>query len=362
MLPSEFLLFKFGVNDSDKGAVVLDKRGAAAMIRHRGTRDVMIDLEHASIDGSGDQDARGWGKLEVRDDGVYVTNVRWTPDGARRLEERTQRYVSPAFYAPDGRVTALVNVALTSLPAMRSLPALVAASVARRHGVAHSDTSAITASMDLEALKAALGLTPDASEADLLGAMGDASAELSAMLAEVMPEASADAAEAAEGLNEAAEAAEEAMPDPEEVAALEEMAAKLGYSVSKGGGEEEKMSTDEDEKEEMSTDEDEKIAASVGLAEEVSELRKRLDARDRADVLRAYSARMTPGQTEWAKSQPLAVLRSFVETLPEAPPRTFSAPKRSPKRSCGDMDEAVARAAGVSIDIIRAQREKESNR
>lgn len=92
--------------------------------------DLPIDLEHESLDiplRSDSRDARGWFKLEIRNGELWAVNVRWTPDGARRLSEKTQRYISPAFYTDEeGRVVELINVALCAMPATYEAPPLVA--------------------------------------------------------------------------------------------------------------------------------------------------------------------------------------------------------------------------------------------
>jgi hypothetical protein len=57
-----------------------------------------------------------------------MVRTKWTPDGERRLREKTQRYISPAFlFDSERRVTKLINVALTALPATHGTQALVAA-------------------------------------------------------------------------------------------------------------------------------------------------------------------------------------------------------------------------------------------
>jgi phage I-like protein len=136
-LPTEFRLFTFGVNKTEKGDFLFDRAAAVEVLRARKAWgvDVMLDLEHQSLDvepGAADptaRDARGWAKLELRPDGLYCVDVTWTPDGARRLREKTQRYVSPAFETEQktGRIVRLMNVAITSLPATHNTPALVAA-------------------------------------------------------------------------------------------------------------------------------------------------------------------------------------------------------------------------------------------
>lgn len=137
--PSEFRLFRAGENETTKGVFLFDDKAAALVMaasKERGGVDYPIDLEHLSLEGTDsrgfDPDARGWFALEVRNGELWAVNVRWTPDGTRRLSEKTQRYVSPAFTTDeDNRVTEIVNVALVAMPATHGTPALVAAG--RRH-------------------------------------------------------------------------------------------------------------------------------------------------------------------------------------------------------------------------------------
>ncbi len=124
--PTEFRIWKAGVNPTRNGYdVVFDAQAAeqvmAAFAEHG--VELMIDLEHLSMEdvassANFDPDARGWAKLEVRNGELWAINVRWTPDGERRLSERTQRYVSPTFYLDEeGRPTRVVNIALVAMPA-----------------------------------------------------------------------------------------------------------------------------------------------------------------------------------------------------------------------------------------------------
>ncbi len=134
--PTEFRLFKAGPNDTAKGVFLFDARAAALVMAaaNRWGVDLMIDLEHRSLDSgvNHDPDARGWFRLALRNGELWAVDVRWTPDGARRLSDRTQRYISPAFATDDaGRVVEIVNVALVAMPATHNTPALIAAH--RRH-------------------------------------------------------------------------------------------------------------------------------------------------------------------------------------------------------------------------------------
>lgn len=141
-LPTEFRLFVAGWNKTENGDFLFDEAAAAQVMAayEAWGVDLSIDLDHQMLDSfpSPDptaRDARGWAKLELRADGsLWAVDVKWTPDGAARLSEKRQRYVSPAFEIdPESkRVKKIINVAITALPATHDTPALVAA--AARNG------------------------------------------------------------------------------------------------------------------------------------------------------------------------------------------------------------------------------------
>jgi phage I-like protein len=143
--PSEERLFKFGVNDTMKGKFILDRSSVAeVMSRHREHKvDLMLDYEHHSLDANATPEqkkASGWGDLEVREDGLWLVNIKWTPTAAEYLKNSEFRYLSPAFNVDDeNRIIELINVALTNLPATHDAPALVAASRTRRFTVTIQD-------------------------------------------------------------------------------------------------------------------------------------------------------------------------------------------------------------------------------
>lgn len=131
---TEFRIFCAGVNRSTSGDFVFDasKPGNAyAGYIERGV-DVMIDLEHLSLDPSAphfDPNARGWCQLQLRDGELWAVNVRWTDDGASRLAAKTQRYISPAFAnGEEGQIGTICNLALVANPATHHTAALIAAS------------------------------------------------------------------------------------------------------------------------------------------------------------------------------------------------------------------------------------------
>jgi hypothetical protein len=135
-LPSSFRIFAAGRNATTKGVYVFDSQSArevmAAYAQHGA--DIPIDLEHLSIADPDrsvnfDPDARGWAKLELRHGELWAVDVKWTPDGEARLRQKRQRYISPAFACDaNQRITELINIAITSMPATHNLSPLIAAS------------------------------------------------------------------------------------------------------------------------------------------------------------------------------------------------------------------------------------------
>jgi phage I-like protein len=135
--PAEFLIFRAGINPTTKGPALFDEEAAKSVMtayEQEGV-DLMVDLEHQALDATDRSradapDARAWFNLAVRNGELWAVNVRWTPDGERRLRERTQRYISPAFYMNEesSRVEALINVAICAMPATFNAQPLVAAS------------------------------------------------------------------------------------------------------------------------------------------------------------------------------------------------------------------------------------------
>lgn len=181
-VPKKFRIFKAGWNTTQKGDFLFDDKAAklvmAAYEEHGVERP--IDLEHLSIDQESngyDPDARGWFKLSVIDGELWAIDVRWTPDGERRLMDATQRYISPFFaYAEKTkRVEAIHNVAMVAIPATNETPALVAASAfvatSLRAGQKLAALSIKAVNVDLKKILLALGLGEDATIEDALAAI-----------------------------------------------------------------------------------------------------------------------------------------------------------------------------------------------
>jgi phage I-like protein len=214
--PREFRIFRAGANPSTKGTFQFGPAEASAVMsawRAEGSHRLPIDVEHDSLDPAARAsradagDAVGWFTPELRGGELWATQVEFGPAGLERLAKKSQTYFSPAFSADaEGRVTALVNVALVSMPALHALDQLVAAgkygakSSTTLHTRVTSETAAVfrllakqanvapgvmirrclvalaaapadAADSSLVAIRKALGLEPDAGRGEIVEAL-----------------------------------------------------------------------------------------------------------------------------------------------------------------------------------------------
>ncbi|MEX3555877.1 MAG: phage protease [Burkholderia gladioli] len=76
--------------------------------------------------------ASGWFRtLEVRADGVWATDIEWTPAARQMIESHEYLYTSPVFGydKKTGEVSSLFNAALTNVPAIDGMAAIAAANL-----------------------------------------------------------------------------------------------------------------------------------------------------------------------------------------------------------------------------------------
>jgi hypothetical protein len=153
--PSEFCVFTAGTVETTKGTFTFDETASQSVMADYTAHgiDLMIDYDHASLasvtlDPALAGKAAGWFNIEVRNGELWAVNVRWTEPAAEALRRKEWRFMSPAFQTEDsGRVTGLLNVALTNIPATRKLQPLMAASVLTTLG-ASMDPKLISAALD----------------------------------------------------------------------------------------------------------------------------------------------------------------------------------------------------------------------
>lgn len=120
-----------------KGVFTFDEASAESVMAEYVLHgiDLMIDYDHASlsampVDPAQAGKAAGWFNLEVRNGELWAVNVRWTQPAAEALARKEWRFMSPAFHTDaNGRITSVLNVAITNMPATRGLQPLMAASL-----------------------------------------------------------------------------------------------------------------------------------------------------------------------------------------------------------------------------------------
>ncbi len=186
---SEFRLIAFGLVQVDRplagGDFEFKRRHAVSAKRwfDQMGRKLAIDYEHQSLDrraarADGLRPAAGWiGSLELREDGLWATQVEWTERARELLRSGEYRYFSPVIYWTDedcSDIAALGPVALTNDPAMQGVTPLAAK---RRFAAARQD--ALRGAHAREASDAG-GPVADGSTA---GASDDADADPAAALA-----------------------------------------------------------------------------------------------------------------------------------------------------------------------------------
>ena len=130
--PREVRLFAFGETDTSKGKFVLDESSAQAVLdafKEQGTDRLAFDYGHGMVQptGSDSHKAAGWFVPEVRGDGLYASDIQWTDPALEALSAREYRFFSPAFLfdSESRKLTKLLNVALTNIPATKNQTPLV---------------------------------------------------------------------------------------------------------------------------------------------------------------------------------------------------------------------------------------------
>lgn len=137
-LPTEFRLFKFGINrayhddvgDHDILFTQEDAKRLMDTFYSDGRRFIPIDRNHDMMNG-GDQTAAGKFIPEVREDGIYASQVTFTPSAAQQLLDGEYLYYSPTveyIYDEESETWIyyrLLPCALTNMPALKDIMALI---------------------------------------------------------------------------------------------------------------------------------------------------------------------------------------------------------------------------------------------
>lgn len=167
--PTEFRIFGAGTVKTTKGDFLFDAKAAdlvLASIAEWGN-DFSVDYDHGMIAGfaldpANAKRAAGWFRPEVRNGELWASSVKWTKKAKEMLSEREYRYTSPAFLTEEkgGRISELVNVALTNIPATKNHTPLMAS----RHDETGKETN-------MKLIAQSLSLAAEATEAEVLSAV-----------------------------------------------------------------------------------------------------------------------------------------------------------------------------------------------
>ncbi|WP_175947505.1 phage protease, partial [Burkholderia pyrrocinia] len=136
---------------------------------------MVIDYEHQTLNSQTNGQpapAAGWFKnLEWRDgQGLFATDVDWTPAAAKAIADREYRYISPVFeFDPQtGAATRMHMAALTNNPGLDGMQAVALSSLASRLSHNHQE---LQMNKLLLAMLTALGLTEQTPEPEALAAL-----------------------------------------------------------------------------------------------------------------------------------------------------------------------------------------------
>ena len=323
--PETIFVLPIGHVVSSKGEFDVDDESYKAMkaqIAKRGV-DLGGDYEHQTLKGC-EAPAAGWVKELKLEDGQIKAVVEWTPRGARYLENKEYRYLSPVVNVrkADNKAVGLHSLALTNTPAIEGMNPIVNSD--NFEGGQHS--------MDIKKLAELLGLSEDATEEQVVEA-------LKVCLAE----------------NRSLKEAEK--QPPENVVANKAVCELLGL---KAGAAAEDVTAKIMELKSGTVD-------GVNLAEELKALKQQNAEREANDavILALKAGKITPAQKEWAKSYALSDPKgfgSFVEKAPQIVPmdKIELDDVKALKSDALDADTLlVCKQLGISPDDVKKYGMKE---
>lgn len=139
--PTEFRIFAYGVNTSDKGDFLFDEKAAREVMSAFAKKGsaLTMDYEHQALNSvvngqPAPNSCKGW-TPEIRQDAagkpeLWATNVKWTERAAGMIATGEYNHFSPAFEADPKsmRIERIINMALTNIPALDNQAPLIAAS------------------------------------------------------------------------------------------------------------------------------------------------------------------------------------------------------------------------------------------
>lgn len=106
--PTELLLLKFGTTETVKGPFELSED--AAILNAGKSIPIQNNFNH-------EEQPAGWGRTDVREDGIWLTEISLSKKARDLMDGDTTMYIVPAFTHLDGQVVQLVCASITAFPA-----------------------------------------------------------------------------------------------------------------------------------------------------------------------------------------------------------------------------------------------------
>lgn len=128
-VPTEIQFLPYGYTVTDKGDMLVDEEAIQELLKFfdKKKNDIVIDYEHQTLEGV-EAPAAGWIKSLTNKgkDGLWA-GVEWTPRAAEYLRNKEYRYLSPVVKArkADKRVVLIHSAALTNSPAIDGMVPIV---------------------------------------------------------------------------------------------------------------------------------------------------------------------------------------------------------------------------------------------
>lgn len=131
--PKELKVFSFGENVTSKGTFIMSESDAESIMKawkEQGNK-LNFDYNHSQLSELANPESQisaGTFDLELRESGLYATNIEWTDKADQLILHKEYLYISPAFLiSEDNHISELINVALTNIPATKNMKELLAA-------------------------------------------------------------------------------------------------------------------------------------------------------------------------------------------------------------------------------------------
>ncbi|MGZ3423132.1 MAG: phage protease [Polyangiales bacterium] len=342
--PTEFRIWPFGAIETTKGRFLFDDRAAKAVVdawKTYGNR-LTIDYEHKAVDPdarAGDGKSAGSFELELRGDGLWAVDVRWTPPAFDALTNKEWLYFSPYFSAEEesGRILELINLALTNIPATRQMTPLVAAHRSALK-MENDDETTTSTSLDGEDDAPPPSSRPDDDKVAARKAAKDRMAKLRAALAEAEKEwtslasdeeGAGASSEEDETLDETEEPEDKPTPTATSHTAASRAveASRIAAAAAAATGK-----TDAGEIVGALTALSKTRATNVSLSKRLAQLERKLQKTEvEALVTRAIkTGRLTPAEREWALDygmESIAKLRGYLDVTPKRAVMAGSEPR-----------------------------------